>query len=67
MIGLSFGFTGLLDDGSSGYGLKYGSYGLDVGFQVQDMDLYEWIFTDGLDDDTGFGRLVLQIRTSLSC
>jgi hypothetical protein len=27
------GFRGWLDRGSSGYGLKYGSYGLDSGFQ----------------------------------
>jgi hypothetical protein len=27
------GFFGLLDEGSSGYGLKYGSYGLELGFQ----------------------------------
>jgi hypothetical protein len=27
------GFFGLLDEGSSGYGSKYGSYGLDLGFQ----------------------------------
>lgn len=31
--GPRLGFRGLLDDGSSGYGLKYGSYGLDLGFQ----------------------------------
>jgi hypothetical protein len=31
--GSQFGFLGLLDKGFSGYGLKYGSYGLDLGFQ----------------------------------
>lgn len=31
------------------------------------MDFYEWNFKDGLDGDTGFGRLVLRIRTSLFC
>jgi hypothetical protein len=31
--GLQLGFSGFLDRGSSGYGLKYGSYGLDLDFQ----------------------------------
>lgn len=36
--GPRLGFQGLLDDGSSGYGLKYGSYGLD-----SDFSRIDWI------------------------
>jgi hypothetical protein len=49
--GLRFGFQGCLDEGSSGYGLKTG------------LTVWIWVFKDGLDYDTGFGRLVLRIWT----
>ena len=47
--GLRFGFQGWLDEGSSGYGLKYGSYGLDLGFQGW-LGLRYWIWTFGSSD-----------------
>jgi hypothetical protein len=51
--GLPLALPGFSDDGLRCFQvrIKYGSYDLD------------WIFKDGLDYDTGFGRLVLRIWT----